>query len=117
MLTAREAFKAGFLARCAEDGLGPGQAHTLVKAALGLTDLPDMAGKAGLALAGTAPLMLGGGLGYLAAKATDADDTDATDLKRRELIDEYVRQAAHLRSMTSLRHQSAAAPARTRRAY
>jgi hypothetical protein len=113
-LTPREAFKVGFLSRCVEDGLTLEQAHQRVKEAqekIALSipgaDIPgkliDAAGSIakpalgwGIPLALAAPPVVGGLAGYAASKATDIDDTDVDEVKRRELINEYKKQTKKL---------------------
>lgn len=115
MLTAQEAFKVGFLARCVEDGLSPERMLQSVKVAAdlmekraflgtlvekGLDAVKGVGGAAlqyGVPLAVAAPPILGGMAGYGLAKATDIDDTDVADVKSHELIDEYRRQAEAVR--------------------
>jgi hypothetical protein len=114
MLTPREAFKVGFLARCAEDGLTPDQMLSRVKLAAEMFEKRAFLGKlldkgvdAGLGAAGgmarlgglaavIAPPVLGAMGGYGLAKATDVDDTDVDEIKKRELVEEYQRQAAKM---------------------
>lgn len=122
-LSAREAFKVGFLAKCAEDGLTVDQIRARVKAAYdagseGLQKGADsfspgkfMAGLgSGAAYYGglgllAAPLAAGALGGYGLARLNDADDTDVDDVKRQELIDEYRRQSHRLRMESALREQ------------
>lgn len=127
MLTPREAFKVGFLRRCADSGLSVEETHQAVKQAMEMvksavvpqfiSDIgkdaitaPYRAGTA--ALAGTAstlgnyglgalllgPAALGAAGGYGLSRLTDIDDTDVDAIKKRELIDEYYRQIDLLRS-------------------
>lgn len=121
MLTAKEAFKIGFLAKCAEDGLTPDQMLARVKAAKDAFEkrafigglLGSAAGAVGgaaktvagygIPLALAAPPILGGLAGYGLAKATDVDDTDVDDIKNRELVEEYKRQAAKLQQQAAVR--------------
>lgn len=120
-LNSNEAFKVGFLARCAADGLGPDEMLSRVKAARDLLqkraflgglvdrglDLGTSAvkglGSYGIPAALAAPPILGGLAGYGLAKATDIDDTDVQAVKNRELIDEYRRQASILKRQRSIR--------------
>jgi hypothetical protein len=119
-MTDLEAFKFGFLLRCADEGLtaeqvqariklaaGPAVAAAatgaglgLAKPALGLTK--NLAGLSmllgGAGLAGAAGLGAGGG--YLAAKATEPD-MDAEDAKMQELIAAYRQQADQARRTAS----------------
>lgn len=111
-LTAREAFKVGFLARCAHDGLNAEQIATQVKVASeklafvgGLMDKAWEAAKGvggaalnyGIPLSLAAPPVLGGLAGYGAAKATDWDDTDVADVQDQEIINELQRHTADLK--------------------
>lgn len=116
-LTAQEAFKVGFLARCVRDGQTPDQILARVKQAAALLEkraflggLLDAAGGAaksvagyGLPLALAAPPVLGGLGGYALAKATDVDDTDVDDVKNREIVDELRRQTEALRRQKAVR--------------
>lgn len=121
MLTAKEAFKVGFLAKCAEDGLTPDQMLARVKQAKDALEkrafigglLGSAAGAVGgaaksvagygIPLALAAPPILGGLAGYGLAKATDVDDTDVDDIKNRELVEEYKRQAEKLKQQAAVR--------------
>ena len=116
-MTPREAFKAGFLLRCAEEGLDEAQTMKraeaglagLAKQALGpgvgvgtvldiLTKAPGALMGAGqmaalpFAIGGTAGLVGGGLAGHYAAKAMDPG-YDHDDLKRQELIEAYNQSA------------------------
>lgn len=133
-LSAKEAFKVGFLARCAAAGLTPGETLYAVKAAadafekrafLGslLGKATDAAGGVAKGLAGyaipaavIAPPVLGGLGGYALAKATDVDDTDVEAIKNQELIDEYTRQTEDVRRRKAVRDY-AAKRARTGRVF
>ena len=116
MLDDRQAFKVGFLRKCADAGLTIEETHEVVKQALSLVKesavniLPDVLqepykqlwGAGGHALksmadygmtgALLAPGAIGAGAGLLAGHLTDVDDTDVKALKQQELIDEYHRQ-------------------------
>lgn len=112
MLTRREAFTAGFLARCAELGLTQAETENFAKTAAylvkqGFADkLLGALGSAGgflqnagaLGLAGLAvvPPAAGAMGGYMAGRMTDVDDEDVDAIKQRELIDELLRQKARL---------------------
>lgn len=106
MLTAKEAFKVGFLSRCADMGLNDEETHELVKKALdlgigsALGALGTLAEKPlsfGLTAAMIAPPAIGAGMGYGLSQLTDADDTDVDELRKSELIDEYRRLADQIR--------------------
>ena len=122
MLTKKQAFKVGFLRKCANAGMTPQETHEVVKEALVTVKeaaIPDIISKpigyvadlardvtkpiaGGLGTAGLAALLLGppaigGSLGWLASKAGDIDDTDVDTVKKREIIDEYRRQTERLR--------------------
>lgn len=108
MLSSRDAFKVGFLGRCVERGMSPSQIKEAADKLAGL--LGDAVGAVGgaakgvtnaalgwgIPLAAAAPPVLGGMAGFGLAKATDIDDTDIDDIKDREVIDEYRRQAERL---------------------
>ncbi|NDD52538.1 hypothetical protein EBZ39_01445 [bacterium] len=124
-LTDKEAFRLGFLARCAEEGLHGAQLQERIKSAaekqaiwpvlLGLGGL-TLAGQAitgGLSkaidstalLAGTVPaagLALGSGLGYGVARATEPNITD-DDIKSQELADTYRIYADRARAKSKAR--------------
>lgn len=105
-MTSREAFKIGFLKRCAEDGLTLAQTKAAADKAAELLEaypgkpvkqaLLDSAFSVGLPVALGAPLVLGGGLGYALGRMTDIDDKDVEEAKTQELIDEYTRQTSLL---------------------
>jgi hypothetical protein len=121
MLTEREAFKVGFLRKCADDGLTVGETADLAKTtaaqikAAGIQDLlmkpyntaMDVAGH-GLQRLGTlgiagligGPALLGGAAGLGLSKLMDSDDTDVKTVKKQELIDEYRRQVRRLKART-----------------
>ena len=119
MLTPREAFKVGFLARCAEEGLSADQIADRVKFALdkfaGLLDtvtgsasnLGSAALSTGLPLALLAPVALGGIAGYGLSRATDIDDTDVDEIKNQELLDTYAQQTAKLKRQKAVRDYKA----------
>lgn len=123
-LSTRDAFKVGFLAKCAEQGLSPEQmlarveqATTLLKQAtvtgmvgtLGSKLIDVLRGigagtfEYGVPVALAAPPILGGMAGYGLARATDIDDTDVGEVKDREVIDEYKRQTAKLLRQRAVR--------------
>jgi hypothetical protein len=114
-LSAREAFKVGFLARCAAEGLSaPETARRVKDAADKLAGVLDAAGTLGKGLleAGTgygvplalvAPPAVGGVAGWAAARMTDVDDTDVAEVKDREVLDEYRRQTERLRRQRAVR--------------
>src|SRR5687767_11511103 len=113
MLTPREAFKVGFLRRCADAGMTAEETHYSVKQATAMlksgianellmkpyqTTL-DVAGGTAKSLGNLGiwgaligPAAVGGAAGYGLSRLTDIDDTDVDAIKTRELIDEYHRQ-------------------------
>jgi len=110
-VTEKEAFKLGFLQRCAEEQLtGPAlvqrldAADAFVKAALELPALGDS--WRALGNIAYAPLMLatvGGGLaGHVAGKMTEPD-VDEEDIKARELAAAYKAYAARAKTNRKLR--------------
>lgn len=115
-LDARDAFKVGFLARCAEEGLSGDQIAGRVKAAGDkfaslLSGLGSAAGSAlstGIPLALAAPIVLGGAAGYGLSRATDIDDTDVAEIKGNELLDTYAAETAKLRRQRAVREFRAA---------
>jgi hypothetical protein len=114
-LTEKEAFRLGFLTRCAEEKLTGADLANRVKCAEGGLNaadwlLPMGAGAAGLYLASRAPyvgplvgllpaagLAGGAGLGYMAAKMTEPD-ISPEDIKAQELADTYRVYAHRARS-------------------
>ena len=122
MLDSRQGFKAGFLLKCAEAGLSEGEIaalldHVLSKdAALSdlittpynmgmnaISNLTHYGGIAGGAALLAAPIGVGAGVGYGAAKLTDLDDEDPSETKLREQINEYLRLAEQARLNRAMR--------------
>ena len=109
-LTAKEQFRLGFLLRCAEEGLAPGEVKERVKLAFPKIPVKETV-NAGKGLAGLMvkfPLLLGGltlagsavggaGLGYGAAKLNE-ENINPDEAKRQELIAAYRRHAERARS-------------------
>lgn len=121
----RQAFKLGFLRKCAELGLSPAESLATVRqiqqqlaqplpgtVKQALTELLSRpletaydvgghllknVGNVGLATMLAGPPLAGAAAGLGLAKITDIDDQDVEAVKKRELIDEYLRQAALLR--------------------
>ena len=97
-MTTHEAFKIGFLTKCAELGLTPGetkarikQAHAMVKMAgwdKVLTGLPSFLTK-GLMLAAIAPPIAGAAGGYAMAKSQDRPYSKGMARKDEELAELY----------------------------
>lgn len=117
-MDARDAFKLGFLARCAHEGLSESQTQARLKTAFEKTAiLGTLIGKGadaatsitgqllrfGLPLALLGPPIAGGLAGYGLAKATDVDDTDIADIKDKEVLDEYRRQTETLQRQRASR--------------
>ena len=126
MLSSQEAFKLGFLSQCVEDGFSIEEMRSQVKAASDALkqaekdaafskvalfgELADDAGDVaknvanlGLTSLLLAPPALGAAAGYTHSRLSDVDDEDVEDVKKRELIDEYRRQAEKLRQTARLR--------------
>jgi hypothetical protein len=104
-MTEAEAFKIGFLARCAEERLSPDQTAERVKAAGVLGDAAGIGGTALKLLLGIgvgAPMAGGMLAGHQLAKAQD-DDLNVPELQTRELIEEYNRMADLARRQAELR--------------
>lgn len=99
-MTPRQAFKFGFLLKCAELGLSEAEQHDYLDRALKLASGPAAAAWSlmkgipmlGLATAGG----LGAGAGYLAAKATEPE-VDPEEFKQWELIAALRQHADHAR--------------------
>ena len=127
MLTPRQSFNFGFLARCAEEGLSPEATQHRIKSAHAVLDarihekqaaigpaanttgsllgaVPGLAwklGLLGLPLAGLA----GAGIGYAAAGGGDPEIPDAQAMKDQELMQSYRRHAAMTRHATERRRK------------
>lgn len=114
MLTNRQAFKVGFLLRCADEGLSSEEVKNRIEKAAMLFEkeadskpglLAD-AGKSALmaAIAVGAGLPIGAGLigGTLAANLT-SNPIDEEDVRKKELINEYKRLARKANQQTKLR--------------
>jgi hypothetical protein len=112
-MDARDAFKIGFLLRCAESGVAPAEciplAGGLLKRAgiLGdtgsfLKPLLESGANVGLVAGLGIPLGIGAGGGYLAHKLMEKP-IDAEDVKETELADEYQRLARIARTNARLR--------------
>lgn len=113
-VTEKEAFKMGFLYRCAEEGLAGENLHgrikaadTFVKAAAGGMDLSNIGNAfSGLKSMAIFPLALaagtGGLLGHAAGKLTEPD-VDVEDIKAKELEAAYKAYAARARTNRKLR--------------
>ena len=113
-LTSKQAFKVGFLYRCAEEGLSKEateqrvavsyekQAIPLLGQAAGLTGyaarLLTLAPLLGIGAAGLGGHLVGGGLGKLQAEATsgalpsDSVPEEVKRLRHAEILEEYARQ-------------------------
>jgi len=111
-VTEKEAFKLGFLQRCAEEQLTGADLELRIKAAEAFVksaalQLPTMADSwQALGNIAYTPLMLatvGGGLaGHVAGKMTEPD-VDEEDLKARELAAAYKAYAARAKTNRKLR--------------
>jgi len=111
-MNSKEAFKIGFVARCLEKGMSLDEMTTLAKE--GLTKVSTIVGdvtRTGtslvnslLPLAIAGPPIVGGLLGYSAARATDIDDRDVDDVKNQELVQTYNTESDRLRRQQALRH-------------
>ena len=138
MLSEQEAFKLGVLEEFADKGLSVDQMRERVKRASDALDavaaipdeetsddesspmdkvawdkLLDMLGsgsKTVLMTAALAPPAIGAAAGVAHSKLTDVDEDDVDTVKRKELIDEYRRQAARLRQTKELQTLTAKRP-------
>lgn len=116
MLTPTQAFRIGFLMKCAADGLTPEETRDRIEKAAeflekGAGPLGDIG--SGLASLGSSAktygiaLPVGAGVlgGYMAHKAVD-DDLDEDDVRKREIIEElqhWTRRAKEQQKMKQLR--------------
>lgn len=110
-MTEKEAFKAGFLARCAEEQLTGDalqeritSAESVVKAAAD-SPLPGMA-LGGAKWLAAAPILAAVGVGGLAGHVAgnlNQPDLDEDDIKARELAATYKAMAARARTNRKLR--------------
>tara|TARA_R110002020_G_scaffold16515_14_gene58301 strand:- start:336 stop:764 length:429 start_codon:yes stop_codon:yes gene_type:complete len=127
MLSSQEAFKLGFLSNCVEKGLSIEQMRSEVKKASDqLTDVeknawefpfaPERAaivddigdilkdvGRLGIGGLVLGPPAAGAAAGILHSRMSDVDDEDVDDIKKREVADEYRRQAERLRQSARMR--------------
>jgi len=115
-MTPEEAFKIGFLSKCASLGLSPEETQGLAKTAFdllekqsgnGLVDAFKSVGYPAAALALAAPPAIGGLAAYFKNKATDIDDEDIESVKRQELISQYKRMSDKLERENALRKRNA----------
>jgi hypothetical protein len=110
-LTPREAFKIGFVLRCADEGLSATEtservekAAALLEKQAGLWDTTKGIGNLGWNIGVIAPLAVGLGGAYMLHKATE-DTVDVEDLRKRELIAEmkhWARRAREQKKMKQL---------------
>ncbi len=111
MLSSREAFKVGLLARCTVDNLSRDETLSLVKRASEklagmLGDIGSLGTKAvGISapLALAAPPIAGGLLGLGLAKATDIGDEDVKAVKDQELISTLRMESERLKRQAAAR--------------
>lgn len=121
-MDSRQAFKFAFIARCIEQKLTTSETLHRAKAACDMfeksaNDTVDSvvgaftrpvnaavdAGRSILPYALAAPPLLGGAAAYTLNRATDSDEVDIADVKRRELTDTYARMTDQLRRKHELR--------------
>jgi hypothetical protein len=106
-LTPQEAYKIGFLVRCAEEGLSAEQTKQRVKQAnwipTPISNLLTTLGKGGLFGALVAPAAIGGIGGVALGKARD-DDFDMEEAKKEEELAEYYRAIEQLSRSTRRAH-------------
>lgn len=101
MLTPRQAFKFGFLMRCAEEGLTQQETTARIKLAGIMSSLGNLA-VAAPAVTLAASGVGGAALGYGAAKLTEPD-ADPEEAKLQELMAAYRMYADHARRNTKQR--------------
>ncbi len=112
-MTPREAFKVGFLAYCAERGLGADEVGALVKRASIFGEVVRAPLRLASSVAPTAlnaaligaiglPIVAGAGTGWAAAKLTD-DDSDVDAARSDEILAEYQRLTDQARRQSALK--------------
>lgn len=116
-MTPQEAFKIGFLARCVEENYGPEKIAALsgmMTEKVGFTgvggELADTATDMGKLMAtgfAAAPWLTGGGLAFLANKASDPTHADIDEVKNQELLSEYEQATQRLKQQQALRQYKA----------
>jgi len=100
-MNSKEAFKIGFLHKCAEDGLTPDETLERVRHATLLVKsagwgMPTMAA---LTLLGATPFLVGTTGGYALQQMRENTGLDAKDMKKREVIAEYRRAVDRMRRL------------------
>ena len=128
-LSTSEAFKFGFLTRCADEGLSAEQVAERIHRGGEVVQMQKQAGGAadtgksllGLGIApflwgNAAAIGLAAGGGLLASKMTERD-VDADEYKQRELIDQYREIARRARAAAAHRQRLAAKPQTTGMAF
>ncbi len=113
---AKQAFKYGFLMKCAEEGLSIDEIQAKIDSAIADMEKKALIGDAigkGLDIGGTlllgGPALLGGLTGYSLAKSRNNAVPDVNKLKREELKAEYLRladQAQRRRMIQSMQEHS-----------
>jgi hypothetical protein len=113
-MTSIQAFKFGFLLKCAEFGMTPDETNTLVKQALvgwlggkAIEASPHLLGLLGTGMI-AAPLIGGAGLGYAAGKLKQDDSATIQTTKNEELESEYNRLATEAEANARRRKLQAA---------
>lgn len=104
-MTPKEAFKLGFMSKCADAGLTPEETHqkareaiAMIKAAEGLLSLPSTVLKGLLFPLLAVPPIAGITGGYALSKLQD-NAFDLSEAKKREEIAEYERALQRLRTV------------------
>ena len=130
MLTDQQIFKAAFLRRCAEHGVGPDEAIKLAGVVLsrikqanpadmipGYSAVNRFAGSLAEKAPGWAmsaylgiPIVGGAAIGTTLAKAQNLADDDPSEIKTRERIEAYRRLAEQMAISRQLRDRRAASP-------
>jgi hypothetical protein len=107
----KQAFKLGFAAYCAEQGMTPEEATNLAvkKAAGGYIDALKAMSYLGVGIPAAAGMALGGGLGYGAAKLDEPDITPE-DIQAKEVAETYKRYTDRLKSRRAYQQYRAARP-------
>lgn len=108
MLTEAQAFKVGFLSRCAQEGLTPEQTAQRIKRASAWNPLTILGeGASDVAKAGLIPAIggavVGGAAGVGLANLTRSQNITPKDVHREELLQTYMLLAEQMRQKGLLR--------------
>ena len=103
MLTAAEAFRVGFMERCAADGLSVAEIQGRIKQAASWPELLANYGAKGVGALLLAPPVLGGLGGYAAGRISGDESVDPAEIKKREMLAETRQQTQRLQQESAAR--------------